>query len=315
MSVASKDTKVAELFTEGSHHRNLSVLSLQQNVFPDGKHGVTIRRNAHYYVLFKSPADKRQIMTLASQMYPHRSNVFMQTYDIATRKAHGYLLVDLKQSTPEEERLKTDIFQEGTGDKEQNKIPPPGRPDDNAPKIVYVKSGEGEDEDTEMQHEQQEDDTDGQDESAMINLGVWMANTDPDSEAPSGWKDRILFYWREKGLEGIQNPKALAYLANQLDLPCPYWYDCDDGCAGKARGYYVVQCPACKYIDFYVKQKGLTQMVQCKGWDDFIFETGWYKCLYFIDVCTSGKHIYICDHRNPKLKNRYPEVKISTENL
>ena len=33
MSVSAKDTRITELFTEGSHHRSLSVISINQNMF------------------------------------------------------------------------------------------------------------------------------------------------------------------------------------------------------------------------------------------------------------------------------------------
>ncbi len=55
MSVTQNDPKVTDLFTEGSHHRNLSVVNLTQNLFPPGKTAVAQRRNAHYMVIFKSP--------------------------------------------------------------------------------------------------------------------------------------------------------------------------------------------------------------------------------------------------------------------
>jgi hypothetical protein len=312
MSVAAKDPHIAELFTEGSHHRNLSVLSLQQNVFPNGPHGVTMRRNGHYYVLFKSPADKRQIMTLASQMYPHKSDNFMRAYDQATLKPHGYLLIDLKQSTPEDQRLKTDIFNK-VGEGMPQDIPPGLPPDSTKERVLDFNTlevtGEGE------ESESSQDSFHNSWDDGRIALGLWLANPDPEADPPPGWKDKIQFYWQEKGLGGIQNPQALAYLAHQLDLPCPYWYDCGEGCPPKARGYYVSQCPACKYVDFYVKQKGPIQSVKCKGEDDFIFETGWHKCLYLVDVCKPGKHVFVCDHRNPKHKNNYPEVEVKADNF
>ena len=37
MSVAAVDPKIADLYTEGSHHRNLSVINLTQSLFPPGK--------------------------------------------------------------------------------------------------------------------------------------------------------------------------------------------------------------------------------------------------------------------------------------
>ena len=33
MSTASKDSRITELFTEGSHHRNLSVIYINQNLY------------------------------------------------------------------------------------------------------------------------------------------------------------------------------------------------------------------------------------------------------------------------------------------
>ena len=33
MSTASKDPRITELFTEGSHHRNFSVVAINQNLY------------------------------------------------------------------------------------------------------------------------------------------------------------------------------------------------------------------------------------------------------------------------------------------
>ncbi|VDI22671.1 Hypothetical predicted protein [Mytilus galloprovincialis] len=53
MTLASKDTRINDLFTEGSHHRNLSVIAIYQNLY-FGK-DPTQRRNCHYMVLFDNP--------------------------------------------------------------------------------------------------------------------------------------------------------------------------------------------------------------------------------------------------------------------
>lgn len=63
MSSVSKDHRINELFTEGSHHRNLSVIAINQSLFYNKD--PTQRRNYHYLVFFKTPIDKQQVMTLA----------------------------------------------------------------------------------------------------------------------------------------------------------------------------------------------------------------------------------------------------------
>jgi hypothetical protein len=50
MSTAAKDPRINDLFTEGSHHCILSVVTLNHNLFFGKDH--TQRRNCHYLVLF-----------------------------------------------------------------------------------------------------------------------------------------------------------------------------------------------------------------------------------------------------------------------
>ena len=45
---------VSNLFTRGSHHRNISVILLNQNFFCKGKENRNITLNAQYLVLFKN---------------------------------------------------------------------------------------------------------------------------------------------------------------------------------------------------------------------------------------------------------------------
>jgi len=51
------DGTVANLFTKGSYHRNVSVVFLAQNLFPTNKFTTAMSLNAHYMVLFKNPRD------------------------------------------------------------------------------------------------------------------------------------------------------------------------------------------------------------------------------------------------------------------
>ena len=108
MSTSSIDPRINELFSEGSHHRNLSVIAINQNLYYNKD--PTQKRNCHYVILFNNPIDKQQIMTLGRQMYPDNSNHLMKHFKEATSKPYGYFLIDLKPLTPENKRLHCNTF-------------------------------------------------------------------------------------------------------------------------------------------------------------------------------------------------------------
>ena len=104
------DERVSKLFTQVSHHKNLSILYLTQNLFYGSKQSRTISLTSHYLVLFKNTRDATQISHLASQMYPGRSKFMIEAYRDATSKPFSYLLVDLKPDTEDRVRVRSSIF-------------------------------------------------------------------------------------------------------------------------------------------------------------------------------------------------------------
>ena len=102
--------EMMDLFTKGSHHRNLSVIFIVQNLFQKGIVMRTLSLNTQYYIIFKSPRDKSQIRSLSSQMYPGLGNFLVESFEDATRDSYGYLLIDLRPETPEDFRVRTQIF-------------------------------------------------------------------------------------------------------------------------------------------------------------------------------------------------------------
>ena len=110
MCQCSNDQRVSDLFTRGSHHRGLTVMYLTQNLFPPGKLSHTISLNSHHMIIFKNPRDSLGISTLARQMYPHNTNFLLQSFQDATKKPYGYLLLDSHQLTPENMRSRTNIL-------------------------------------------------------------------------------------------------------------------------------------------------------------------------------------------------------------
>ena len=122
MSEASNDKQICDLFTKGSHHRNLSVICLVQNLYYQWKESRTMSLNSQYLVVFNNPRDQQQITVLARQMYPGQSEKFLNTNRMATSKPFGYLLIDLKPDTSNDKRLWPNVFQQ------TNKLPTAEQP-------------------------------------------------------------------------------------------------------------------------------------------------------------------------------------------
>ena len=99
---------VTNLFTRGSHHRNISVVLLVQNLFFKG--GRTLSLNTHYLVFFKNPRDASSIDHLARQMFPGRIKYVREAYADATKVPYGYLFIDFTPTTPDRFRLQTGLF-------------------------------------------------------------------------------------------------------------------------------------------------------------------------------------------------------------
>ena len=91
MTEVGKDQRITHLYTRGSHHRNLSVITLMQNFFSSGTK--TIRRNSHYLVLFDMPADRQEVHIIAQQMFPGNRNYLLHKYEDAVSIPYGHLVI------------------------------------------------------------------------------------------------------------------------------------------------------------------------------------------------------------------------------
>ena len=110
MKSATSDEDICDLYTEGAHHRNLSIVSIFQNNFYKAKGMRTMNLNCQYLVLFKNPRDIQQFSILARQMYGPNWKKVLDVYKEAVSQPYGHLLIDLKQNTPESKRLVQNIF-------------------------------------------------------------------------------------------------------------------------------------------------------------------------------------------------------------
>jgi len=106
--VYSKD--IYDRFTKGSHHRNITVTLITQNLFHQGRFCRNISLNAKYSVSLKNVRDKSQFQYLARQVHPEDSDSLYKSYLEATERAHGYLILDFAQDTDDRLRFRTNVF-------------------------------------------------------------------------------------------------------------------------------------------------------------------------------------------------------------
>ncbi|CAM1314610.1 Uncharacterised protein g6603 [Pycnogonum litorale] len=119
--MTENDRKITEMFIRGSHHHKIFTILVAQNAFYASTHHRTRMINSNYLILFKNPRDGKQISVISRQIY--NDDFLKDVYDAVTKnRPHSYVLIDLKQRTPDEIRVRTNIF-------------PP-----EIPHFVYVKS-------------------------------------------------------------------------------------------------------------------------------------------------------------------------------
>ena len=92
MEEGGQDKRVLDLFTKDSHHRNITVLYLTQDLFPPGKFSKTINHNAHYIVAFKNLRDQTGIRTILLQAFPDRWRQVLRLFKRITSRPFGYLM-------------------------------------------------------------------------------------------------------------------------------------------------------------------------------------------------------------------------------
>ena len=88
MTQATDSPVLSKLFTQG-RHRKVSVILLQQNMFPKGKFNTDISRNAQYLTLFRSPSDRKQIDIIAERIFAKDRPNFMNVYGLLLQSLMG----------------------------------------------------------------------------------------------------------------------------------------------------------------------------------------------------------------------------------
>eukprot|EP00794_Sanderia_malayensis_P013613 gene13613-biopygen10891 len=70
MDEMMKNDKMSQFFTRESHHRNLCMFFVWQDIFPKHKHGSTISKNTDYKIIFDNPSCRDSVRRMLGKMYP-----------------------------------------------------------------------------------------------------------------------------------------------------------------------------------------------------------------------------------------------------
>jgi hypothetical protein len=102
--------EVCDLFTKGSHHRNISVLLLTRNIFHQGANCTDISLNAKYFVLLKKRQRQKSVSILSSPGLSRTQSEPSEAYRDATSQPHGYFILEFAQDTDDRLRFQTNVF-------------------------------------------------------------------------------------------------------------------------------------------------------------------------------------------------------------
>ena len=96
------------MFTEGSYHRNISVIFIVQNLRHQGRRSRSLNMNTQYLMLYKNPRDMQQIKTIAQQMYPTNWRCFLAYFEMEMSRPYGKVIINLHPETKEKDRFVVD---------------------------------------------------------------------------------------------------------------------------------------------------------------------------------------------------------------
>ena len=111
--LASKSDLIEILYTQKSHHMNITPILITHNLFTQNKNFRTISLNTQYFCLFPSFRDSGQMKCLAKQIFPNNMQCLLNAYEDVMKKKYGYLIINVGQHAPRQDlRIFSDIFED-----------------------------------------------------------------------------------------------------------------------------------------------------------------------------------------------------------
>jgi len=113
MDEGSNDKSVLDLLTKHSHHENITVIYLCQDLFPNGKFAKTISRNVHYVVAFKNPQDQLGVRNLFLQSFPTKWQKVLETFrKVTDERPFVIMVLDLHPASRDDQRVLSQLLKE-----------------------------------------------------------------------------------------------------------------------------------------------------------------------------------------------------------
>lgn len=109
LETAMRSEVVSDMMTQG-RNRNISIILLVQNLFPQLPKARTISLQCNYAVIFRCLRDSSAIMPFAKQAFTYNARAFVDMYIKYINRPFAYLFCDFTQFTPNALRYRTDIF-------------------------------------------------------------------------------------------------------------------------------------------------------------------------------------------------------------
>ena len=102
---------VAELFVYGSHHLNVTVMFLSQNLYPKDEFFRLMSLNSHYMVLFADIRSQRQVNTLANQIFTSEDKMrLVNAFRMAINTPYGFVVLNFVKDVPREITVLTNFW-------------------------------------------------------------------------------------------------------------------------------------------------------------------------------------------------------------
>ena len=101
---------LVELTCVVAHHCKVSIVYLLQNLYHNTDSSREVALNSSVIILFKNERSASQVRKLAGQIFPGNIKYFLHSYELATARPHGYLVVDLTNNLDKKFKLRSHIL-------------------------------------------------------------------------------------------------------------------------------------------------------------------------------------------------------------